>query len=80
LIDGTRRGPQTWERTALSENRRTIIAAALILIGFGLFAWFLPDLMLAAGKLSPWAAAILAAIFLLGFFLLFWLRGRYKGR
>lgn len=64
----------------MSENRRTIIAAAVILVGFGLFAWFLPDLMLAAGDLSPWAAGLVAAVFLLGFFALFWLRSRYKGR
>lgn len=64
----------------MSEKRRTIIAAALIFAGFGLFAWFLPAIMLAAGDLSPWAAGAVVIVFLLGFFVLFWLRTRFKDR
>ncbi|MBN9035360.1 MAG: hypothetical protein J0H53_04755 [Rhizobiales bacterium] len=64
----------------MSEKRRTVIAAGLIFIGFGLFAWFLPDIMLAAGNLSPWAAGVVVIVFLLGFFALFWVRSRYKDR
>lgn len=64
----------------MSEKRSTIIAAALIFGGFALFAYFLPSIMLAAGDLSPWAAGIVAVVFLLGFFAVFWLRGRYRDR
>lgn len=64
----------------MSEKRRTVIAAGLIFIGFGLFAWFLPAIMRAAGNLSPWAAGAVVVVFLLGFFALFWARSRYKDR
>lgn len=62
----------------MTEKRGTIIAAALIFAGFGLFAWFLPSIMLVAGRLSPWAAGTVVVVFLLGFFVLFWARTRYK--
>lgn len=64
----------------MSENRRTIIAAAVIFAGFVLVAYFLPDIMRAAGEISPWAAGLVVAAFLLSIFVLFWLRSRYKGR
>ena len=64
----------------MTEKRRTIIAAAIIFIGFGLFAWLLPDIMLAAGNYSPWAAVVVVVVFLLGFFAVFWLRSRYKDK
>ena len=36
-------------------NRNSAIAAALILIGFGLFAYFLPTIMIAVGQyLNTW--------------------------
>ena len=64
----------------MKENRNTLVAAAIIFIGLGLFAWFLPRIMLAAADVSIWAAGAIAAFFLVGIFLLFWLRGRYQGR
>lgn len=58
------------------ENRNALIAAAVILTGFGLAAYFLPTIMLAVGQVSPLAAALVAAAFVLALFLIFWLRGR----
>lgn len=62
----------------MTDNRKTFIAAAAILIGFGLFAYFLPRLMLLAADVSPWAAGAVAAIFMFGFFGVFWLRSRAR--
>ena len=64
----------------MNENRRTIIAAAVIFAGFLLIAWFLPVIMRAAGEVSPWLAAAVAVVFLLGLFALLWVRSRTKGR
>jgi hypothetical protein len=60
-------------------NRNSAIAAAIILIGFGLVAFFMPDIMLAVGDMSPIAAGAIAVLFVAAFFLVFWLRGRRKG-
>ena len=59
-------------------NRNAMIAAALILAGFSVVAYFLPTIMLAAVEVSPWAAVAVAAAFLLAFFAVFWLRGRSR--
>lgn len=64
----------------MSENRGTIIAAAIIFAGLLLFAWFLPNIMLAAGNISPVLAGVVVVIFLLGLFALLWVRSRTKGR
>ena len=58
------------------ETRNAAVAAALILLVFGLSAYFLPTIMLAVGKVSTVLAAIVAAIFMLGLFVVLWLRGR----
>jgi len=58
------------------ETRNAAAAAALILLVFGLSAYFLPTIMLAVGKVSTVLAAIVAAIFMLGLFVVLWLRGR----
>ncbi|OHV83103.1 hypothetical protein [Mesorhizobium sp. ORS 3428] len=65
------------------ETRNSAIAAACILLLFGLAAYFLPTIMLAAGRVSTVLAAIVAAIFIVALFVVFWLRGRSqrkKGR
>ena len=62
----------------MNENRSILIGAALVFAGFVAFAWFLPDIMRAAGDISPWAAGAVVAIFLVGFFAVFWLRGRFR--
>lgn len=43
------------------------IAAAIILIGFGVLAYFVPSIMLALGKRSQVAAIIFPIVFVLGF-------------
>ncbi|RWM12045.1 MAG: hypothetical protein E5X74_02725 [Mesorhizobium sp.] len=58
------------------ETRNAAIAAAWILLLFGLAAYFLPTIMLAAGKVSTVLAAVIAAIFMVGLFVVLWLRGR----
>ncbi|MGU3400398.1 hypothetical protein ACLBWS_11755 [Brucellaceae bacterium D45D] len=50
------------------------IAAAIILVGFGVLGYFLPSIMLALGERSQVAAVIFAILFVLGFFAVFWLR------
>jgi hypothetical protein len=64
----------------MTENRSAAIAAAIILLGFGLFAYFLPRLMLAAGALSPYLAGGVAALFIVALFLVLWLRAQVQRR
>jgi len=61
-------------------NRSNAIAAAVILVGFGLFAYFLPTIMLDVGSVSTIAAAAVAVLFVVGFFLVFWLRARSQNK
>lgn len=63
-----------------NHNREALIAAAVILVGFGVAAFFLPRLMLAVGEISTTAAAALAVLFVAAFFLVFWLRARSQRR
>ncbi|TIW18253.1 MAG: hypothetical protein E5V65_13280 [Mesorhizobium sp.] len=58
------------------ETRNAAIAAAWILLLFGLATYFLPTIMLAVGKVSTVLAAVIAAIFMVGLFVVLWLRGR----
>lgn len=60
-------------------NRSAVIAAAAIMLGFGLIAFFMPNIMLAIGSVSPVAAGIVAVLFVAAFFIVFWLRGRSRG-
>lgn len=62
-----------------AETRRALIAAAIFLAFFGLVAFFLPTIMLAAGETSPWLAGLVAILFVAAFFGVFWLRGRSRG-
>ena len=61
------------------ETRRTAFAAACILLGFGLLAYFMPTIMLAVGNYSTAAAGVIAVLFVAAFFILFWLRGKSRG-
>lgn len=54
------------------------IAAVIILAVFGAAFYFLPFIMIGLGGISPWLAAAVGACFVLGFFLIFWLRSRYQ--
>ncbi|RWB75998.1 MAG: hypothetical protein EOQ50_11045 [Mesorhizobium sp.] len=58
------------------DTRNAAIAAAVILLVFGLSAYFLPAIMLAAGKVSTVLAAVIAVVFMVGLFVVLWLRGR----
>lgn len=57
-------------------SRSAIIAAALIMLSFCLLAFFMPTIMLAAGAYSGVLAALIMAVFILSFFIVFWLRSR----
>jgi len=62
-----------------TQSRNSAIAAAVILIGFGLAAYFMPTIMIAVGNWSTLAASLIAIAFVAAFFGVFWLRGRSKG-
>lgn len=62
------------------EARNSAIAAAVLLLVFGLGAYFLPVVVIAAGSVSPYLGAAIAAVFVAAFFLVFWLRGRARRR
>ncbi len=61
-------------------SRNAAIAAAIILGGFGLGAFYMPTIMIAVGNYSTVAAGIVAVLFVAAFFLVFWLRGRSQRR
>jgi len=58
------------------DTRNALIAAAWIMLLFGLAAYWLPTVMLAVGSVSTVLAGIVGAIFLVAFFAVFWLRAR----
>lgn len=60
------------------KTRNAAVAAALILGGFGLVAFFMPTIMLSLGEVSPVLAGLVAILFVLAFFGVFWLRGRAR--
>lgn len=60
------------------DTKNSAIAAAVILAGVGLVAYFMPAIMLAAIEISPWLAGAVAGLFLVAFFMIFWVRGRMK--
>jgi hypothetical protein len=61
-----------------NETRNTAIAAALILVIAGLALYFMPKIVLGIGAFSPVLGAAAGAAIILAFFLIFWLRSRYK--
>lgn len=62
------------------ENRGPLLAAALILLFFGLGGFFLPTIMLLVGDYSTTVAGIIAMVFVAAFFGVFWLRARAQAR
>lgn len=60
------------------ETRNTMIAAALILVIAGLGLYFMPKIVLALGAISPVLGFAAGLAIILMFFLVFWLRSRYK--
>ena len=61
-----------------ANNRNSLIAAACIVLGFGLLAFYMPRIMLAVGQVSTLAAGALAVAFVAAFFGIFFLRGRQQ--
>ena len=59
-----------------TNDRNAAIAAAVILVGFGLFAFYLPAIMLAVGSVSQVAAGAVVVVFLASLFVILWLRSR----
>ena len=57
-------------------NRNSAIAAFVIMAVFAIFAYCLPTIMLAAGRVSGVLAVLVVAVFMLGLFVLLWLRSR----
>jgi hypothetical protein len=62
------------------DNTRAAMAAAVIMICFGLTAFYLPTIMLAVGGFSTVMAGAIAVLFVAAFFLVFWLRARSQKR
>jgi hypothetical protein len=62
------------------DTRKALVAAAVLLLVFGVGAYFLPVAVIAAGDVSPYAGAAVAVIFVAAFFVVFWLRGRVRRR
>jgi len=61
-------------------TRNAAVAAALILLVFGVVGFYMPAIVLWLGGLSPYAGGAAAALFVLAFFGVFWLRGRSQRR
>lgn len=72
--------PPELDETMDPNNRNALIAAAAIMLVFGLAAFYLPTIMLAVGNFSTAAAGAVAVLFVAAFFLVFWLRGRSQAR
>jgi membrane protein implicated in regulation of membrane protease activity len=58
------------------DTRNAAIAAAWIILLFGIGAFYLPTVMLAVGNVSTVLAGIVGVAFVLAFFMVFWLRSR----
>lgn len=63
-----------------NSNRSSAIAAAIILAIAAIMFLVLPKIVLWIGDFSPVLAVIVGSLFVLGFFLLFWIRSRYQKR
>lgn len=63
-----------------TKTRHAAVAAAWIMIVFGVLAFFLPKIMLAVGQYSSIAGGVVAVLFVVAFFGVFWLRGRSQSK
>ncbi|MDR0253094.1 MAG: hypothetical protein LBI75_07910 [Brucellaceae bacterium] len=59
-----------------NETLNSAIAAALIMVVFGALFYFMPIIMLAVGPYSHVLAALIAIVFVMAFFVVFWLRAK----
>jgi hypothetical protein len=60
------------------EDKRSAIAAGIILVGFSAAFFFLPKLVLALGGISPFLGFGAGALLIAAFFGVFWLRGKFR--
>jgi hypothetical protein len=60
------------------ETRSNAIAAAIILLVAGAALYFMPEIVLGLGQISPLLGAAAGGVIVLGFFIVFWLRSRFK--
>lgn len=63
-----------------NDNRNSAIAAAVILLVFGIGFYYLPSLMLSVGAHSTFVAGAIAVLAVAAFFAVFWLRGRMQDK
>ena len=61
-----------------NQTRDNAVAAAIILLLVGAALFFMPQIVLWIGNYSPLLGAAAGAVIVLAFFLIFWLRSRYK--
>ena len=61
-----------------NQTKNNAIAAAVILLVVGAALFFMPQIVLWIGNYSPVLGAAAGAVIVLGFFLIFWLRSRFK--
>ena len=61
-----------------NQTRNNAIAAAVILLAAGAALFFMPRIVLGLGEISPLLGAAAGALIVLAFFLVFWLRSRFK--
>ncbi len=62
------------------EDKRNALAAGIFLLLFGTLFWQMPKIVLALGDISPWLGGLAALLFMLSFYIVFWLRGKYLRR
>jgi hypothetical protein len=60
------------------DDKNSMIAAGLILFGFGGLFWFMPKIVLGLGAWSPWLGGAAAVLFVAAFFGVFWLRSKSR--
>jgi hypothetical protein len=62
------------------ETRNALIAAALIMLAIGGGLLLMPKIMTYVSGFGPAGGIAVAFVFMAGFFLVLWLRGRYQER
>jgi hypothetical protein len=60
------------------DTKNAALAALWIMLVFGIGAYYLPTAIIAVGNYSPIAGALVGVLFVVAFFLVFWLRGRWQ--
>lgn len=61
-----------------NDTRKAAIASAVIMGVFAFLFYSMPMIMLAVGPYSHVLAALIAVVFVLAFFMVFWLRARVQ--